>query len=1081
MNLHFTGEWSGWFGLMAALVLAYAAWRLYRRETRSLSGRLAWLLPLLRSSAVFLLVMMLTEPVFTYRVFVGQLARVILLVDGSESMSLTDEQMDPARKLVFIQRMGWISPSVVDTHLAKSADALATARQSIAAATSVTGGARADAFKAAQSVARDIRNALSELKRVEPYAGGPVPGQKGAILRELYASVPGVGVADLRRSPNFPDHPSERSFLPGLEEPSNVADNYGTRLRGFVIPPVAGNYTFMISSDEQSELWLSPDADPARKILIARVPTLVNPRQFDKFPEQKSSPIPLAAGQKYAIEILHKEATGPDHLCVAWQMPDGAVQCPIPGAVLSPSVSPSAVSKDQLAALVARFNGELLAPSAQLAQRKNDPKGLAAGLQAFNAVVERWEQELRAAFSDYAARLVAAGDENLRPAIERFDATPRWRRVEMLLLSGKDKLLTRVASRHNAELDVGIEKKIQYLWGKRSGQAPDALPMAPTGQFTDLGDPVEELVGKNEAERIAVVLFTDGQHNEGKSPAQIAKILGNRRIPVFPVGVGGARPPDLAILSAKGPETVSIEDRVRGEIVLKDDMPPGEAITLRIQRDGKPVWETKLVTDRSHLRNIPYDFPIKELAQKDLTAQGKGVQIFSKPFAFQVSVTCLPGEKKKDNNENVLRVRGVLQRQKILLLDGRPRWEFRYLRNLFERDQQWEVNAILAPEAGGLKRGAGPGMFPNSRDLLYSYDLIVLGEMPIPLFKKEELEWMRDFVDKRGGGFIFVDGRRGELPVCQGTPLETLLPIEWVKPPLKSPPQRLELTDQGAVTPPLLLSSASSESVEIWKTLPPPHWIATVRAQRGTETLLEAVAGETKLPAIVLKRFGAGKVLYFALDESWRWRYQVADKHHARFWNQMGKWMMEPPFAVRDQYVAIDVGDVAHRPGETVEIRIRLKDTEGRPVRSGNPRAVLYRGSERAATVSLVPDENESGIFRGKSSALPEGNYEVRVEAGGYREGDLKARAEFMVAPVEKKELTELDCKEDLLRQVAQNSGGQFLREEESDRLPSLLDPMSRGNVEEREIVLWQSGWWFVLVIALFTAEWILRKRGGLL
>jgi hypothetical protein len=141
--------------------------------------------------------------------------------------------------------------------------------------------------------------------------------------------------------------------------------------------------------------------------------------------------------------------------------------------------------------------------------------------------------------------------------------------------------------------------------------------------------------------------------------------------------------------------------------------------------------------------------------------------------------------------------------------------------------------------------------------------------------------------------------------------------------------------------------------------------------------------------------------------------------------------------------------------------------------------AVLVRDGIGAGSVRLVADEG--GVFRGKTAALEPGNYEVRLESEAIPASELKAKTTFKVQPPETRELTQIHLNEELLMEVAANSGGRYLREENAGALLEVLAPMSRGKVIETQTVLWQSPWWFWSVIALLTAEWALRKRWGLL
>jgi hypothetical protein len=160
------------------------------------------------------------------------------------------------------------------------------------------------------------------------------PGQ--SIRREYWLGISGTSVSALTSSPDYPDNPAGVTFPTIFEGPVNWAENYGTRMRGYVHPPTTGNYTFWISGDDNCELFLSSDESAAFKQLIARVATWTSSRQWDKEAVQRSAAIPLVAGRRYYIEALHKEGGGGDSIAVAWQLPNGTFEGPIPGARLSP-------------------------------------------------------------------------------------------------------------------------------------------------------------------------------------------------------------------------------------------------------------------------------------------------------------------------------------------------------------------------------------------------------------------------------------------------------------------------------------------------------------------------------------------------------------------------------------------------------------------------------------------------------------------------------------------------------------------------------------------------------------------------
>ncbi|NIP25692.1 MAG: hypothetical protein GWN67_15345 [Phycisphaerae bacterium] len=143
----------------------------------------------------------------------------------------------------------------------------------------------------------------------------------GVITREVWTGIGGGNyVSDLTSHPSYPDSPSLREEITSFEGPVNWAENYGTRIHGFLKPSETGSYTFWIASDDYSELWLSSDTNPANQIKIAEVPGHTNSRQWGKYSSQQSSPVILTAGQAYYIKALHKEGGGGDNIAVAWQM-----------------------------------------------------------------------------------------------------------------------------------------------------------------------------------------------------------------------------------------------------------------------------------------------------------------------------------------------------------------------------------------------------------------------------------------------------------------------------------------------------------------------------------------------------------------------------------------------------------------------------------------------------------------------------------------------------------------------------------------------------------------------------------------
>lgn len=915
-ELRFVGEWRLWLAIPAGLLLAASAWFLYRRETRSRKDFLSWLLPALRSLAIFWLFLLLSGPILHHRTIIGQVARVLLFADASQSMNVTDDQMEVSRKLLVAQQLGWLPNDKFDS---------------------------------------DLRQAVEEMNRI----------------RDLLATL------------------KPEMTAPDLKE---AAKQFSRRLT-----------------------LASENLGRVRSVMLSNAP-------------------------------------------------------------------------------VAGLHNELVLPAQTLVAREigNDTKRFQADLLALGAIANRWATEMELAFAQHLSGFASSNDSSVRTALQKFDSLTRWRRMEALLLEGKESLLGQLAAHHQVELAALKDDKAEMVWLPKPGELTESLKLpetfrnSPTNRTTDLTTGLRIRVeDARENERVAVVLFSDGQHNAGPSPLQLAKVLGNRTVPIYTVGLGSRTPPpDLAILGVKGPDTVFQEARVKGEIQLKDDLPPGKPFRLQIEHEGKMLWERELKTEQVTPRSIPFDFSIKELAQSQLQKKDKDLKFGALPFALKVTASVVDGEKDKSNNQGVLRFSAITQKPKLLLLEGRPRWEYRYLHNLFERDDRWAINDLLVG-AGGVDRqwgrGKRPGQFPPDRESLFDYQLICIGDLPANMLRPEEMEWMREFVERRGGGLIFIDGRQTKLASYLNTPLGALLPVTWREAPLNGTAIKLKLTASSSALAPLSLVSDERENAELWTRLPAPRWVASAQALPGTETLLEAAAGANKAAALVFRRYGAGRVLYTAFDESWRWRYEVGDLYHQKYWNQVSKWIMEPAYPVEDKYVSLDSGPATYAPGDTADIRVRLRDAQGRLLLKAKAEAVLSRDGQRVATVALSPDENIGGVFRGRTARLEPGSYEVRVQVDGLPSDEMKARTEFTVQPQGAGEMALLNADESLLRQMAFYSGGQYFREEDADRLLERIKPLSQGKVVESETLLWQSWWWFVPLMVLLTLEWALRKRAGML
>ncbi|MHC5091717.1 MAG: lamin tail domain-containing protein [Planctomycetota bacterium] len=228
----------------------------------------------------------------------------------------------------------WINGSPMNTGGTITAGSTLTMTGSAGTIYYTTDGVDPRVFKGSGTINNIILVAESDAKKVlVPTSEVTGSSSTGSILREYWTGISGTSVSNLTSNSNFPNVPTGSDLLTTFEAPIDWADDYGTRIRGYLHPPTTKNYTFWVSGDDETQLWLSTDANPSNATQIAYVPDWTSSREWDKHGSQQSDLITLAAGQQYYIEVLHKEGNGGDNIAVAWDE-SGSLEI-IDGAYLS--------------------------------------------------------------------------------------------------------------------------------------------------------------------------------------------------------------------------------------------------------------------------------------------------------------------------------------------------------------------------------------------------------------------------------------------------------------------------------------------------------------------------------------------------------------------------------------------------------------------------------------------------------------------------------------------------------------------------------------------------------------------------
>ena len=251
----------------------------------------------------------------------------------------------------------------------------------------------------------------------------------GTITHEVWTGITGTTTSSIPVG----EQPDATGELTIFETPSGTGDNYGARIRGYICPPVAGDYVFWISGDDHAELWLSTNDNPANKVLIAYERGWTNSREWTKYSSQQSAPISLAANQRYYIEALHKEAAKADHVAVGWQLPDGTLERPIPGMRLIPF---GAIAGSPVVTITNPENGDsFTAPaSVSITADASDPDGSITMVEFYNGTTKLGEDATSPYTFDW--NDVAAGSYTIEAKAIADDGATATASVDISVSSG---------------------------------------------------------------------------------------------------------------------------------------------------------------------------------------------------------------------------------------------------------------------------------------------------------------------------------------------------------------------------------------------------------------------------------------------------------------------------------------------------------------------------------------------------------------------------------------------------------------------------------------------------------------------
>jgi Aerotolerance regulator N-terminal/von Willebrand factor type A domain len=636
----------------------------------------------------------------------------------------------------------------------------------------------------------------------------------------------------------------------------------------------------------------------------------------------------------------------------------------------------------------------------------------------------------------------------------------------------------------------------------------EIFDIIPEGEASRQGDALNAVLKTFRGKSLtAIIMFTDGQKTKGEEPSQAASLARRMKSPLFFVGVGDNTPsPDIIVSDLRAEREINVNDRLVFDV------------RVAAQGAGMP-------------RTVPVNL-LEIVDGKQVLRESKSVQISDRPVRlthvpttpgdklYVVEVPVQEGETDERNNriEHEVHVSETKQ-VRVLMIESAPRYEFRFVKSLFERalDQAPGNKSI---EVSVLLTGANREYFKQDKNAiaefpawedLKNYDVIVLGDVdPASLPRGQaQLKMIADFVKERAGGLLFIAGEHFSPYAYAGTDLADVLPVttEGIAPPpapksTDSPltrPYRPSLTGIGQNHPVFRFVGDESENAAIWNKLPEMLWCAKgYRRKLSAEALavhpeLHAEGGgdsnSDELHPLVLQQFvGGGRVMFFGFDETWRWRFRGEEPRFNQFWIQtirslarrrVGRIEISVPEKVfrRDNPIRITVrfpdDAPAPPPKELVEVQI-----ERRPLQKpGRERSTDEPEIQR---IQLAAKPNTRATYEALLTQTAEGEY--RFVLASPASSGRPPKTEATVLP-QRGEMEDTRLNESDLRKAAAESSGEYFPLNQASELLSHLPDVPRIALDQPcpPLPLWNHPATFAVVFSLLLTEWLLRKRARLL
>lgn len=669
-----------------------------------------------------------------------------------------------------------------------------------------------------------------------------------------------------------------------------------------------------------------------------------------------------------------------------------------------------------------------------------------------------------------------------------LDGRQRINQAKALLLDADMPILYKLLEKYQVKVHL-LSSMLPFDTGDRTDLANAIRRQAAVHPSSRLGDRLRSMLESQSGRpTAAVIVFTDGVTTSGETLTDMARYARRKRIPVFVVALGSDRPArDIELDGLLADDTVYVNDIVNFRFYVTATGYEGQEVEVSLREAGKQKVLTrrtlKLGADGQRARNYLQYRPREE---------GE--------FEYVVEIDVLDEEANPKNNRRQHAVNVRDEKINVLMVQAYPNYEFRFLKNLLGRERTDENGKQASPiqlttilqeadlEYVDFDTTASRG-FPVRREELFDYDVLIFGDVNPSLLSHSVTENIAEFVTERGGGVIFIAGPRYTPMAYRGTPLGDLMPFDLSSTMIR----QSDITmDDAFVARPTRLGIASShmqlgespaDSLNRWRNLPEMYWLwEALDMKPGVRVLAEHPrrfdGNGLNLPVICLQYVGAGKVVFHATDETWRWRLPRRESVFGRYWIQTIRFLSRSRLD-DSREVQLITDRQRYDRGEPVRFRLRFFDERQAPVVDDGVTIVLQREGHASRRVTMRRDAVDHGIFATTVTNLDDGAYHAWLAAPSPKAGIPSCN--FRVT-VPDREMTQLAANLVDLKRAADDSKGRYYT---FWTAANLIDDLPEGHHVRLESLppepIWNSWLVVVLFVGLLISEWLLRKRAGLL